>query len=168
MLAFLMTGTDPFEDPELCWAFGKGHPALEYLQEWGFEWPTTGIVPSWGDGDTGEPETWPQVGLLKHYGYKVGESGKPRSQRRKVLRQVFTARELHRVKSKEHMQEWGEPSSARRLQKMANCIASFVRNHTRKRNAPTKAICDWEEDLAWLREEFYQGSFQWPSTYIYR
>jgi hypothetical protein len=117
-------------------------------------------------GDSsGELEAeWPQVGLLKHMGYKVGSSGLPPHQRREILRTAFETNNLPKVESPEYMRQWGEAASANRLLKIANSIAAFCRNNKRKRNPSQEAISDWEGDLQWLRKEFYTGrfSFEWP------
>ena len=49
LLTCLCLFVDPYEYlQDFLNIFGEGHPALEYLKEWGFDWPTTTIVPSSG------------------------------------------------------------------------------------------------------------------------
>ena len=65
------------------------------------------------------------------------------------------------------MNEWGMPYSPKRLQKMANSIASFARNAKRRHDTKMdNAISEWETDLRFLYEKFYVGrfGFGWPST----
>lgn len=166
-LAHLATGQDPHDDSELLEAFGEGHPAFEYLSDWGFDWPRTTIVPGIGLPSTGggDPTSWPQVGLLKHLGYTVGSNGVSRWERQRILRAVFTE-SVPNVQSQAYMNEWGTPKSSTRLQKLAKSIASFARNAQRKESPPEEAIREWEQDLAWLQETFYRGRFKfyWPST----
>jgi len=169
-LAYLATGTDPYANSELLEEFGDGHPALEYLSEWGFDWPQTTIVPSRGlpGTDDGDPGSWPKVGLLRHLGYGVGAKGVSRSERRQILRNVFT-KSVPNVLSLDHMAEWGKPNTRTRLQKLANSIASFAKIQKRKECPSDEAIKNWEDDLAWLKETFYHAkfTFSWPSTYVY-
>lgn len=107
-------------------------------------------------------------GLLKHCGYEVGENGLPESQRRQILDSVFLER-LPFVNGTAYLSEWGEPSTSRRLQKLANCIATFARN-ARRRNSGnlSQAIQDWEADLAYLKRTYHNGRFHfsWPQTGI--
>lgn len=166
-LSYLTSGNDPYDNKEILKIFGEGHAALEYLQEWGFRWPETTIVPSDGTGDFDEHD-WPDVGLLKHMGYKVGANAASRWERQRILRDVFTST-LPNVQDIEYMQEWGSPKSKERLLKMANSISSFARNEKRKKRSSSESIGHWEEDLEWLKDEFYHGrfTFTWPSTYVY-
>lgn len=164
-LAFLATEQDPYEDPELVLEFRDGHPALEFVIQWGFSWPTTTVVPEGSGDDIAEvsPEDWPNVGLLKYVGYTVGVDGLPAAERRKILDRVFS-RPLPNVHSKSYMQEWGEPNSALRLQKLANALSSFARLAKRKKPKRTAAISDWESDLRWLKKKYYDSRFYffWP------
>ena len=166
-LAYLATGQDPYDDSEVLEAFGEGHPAFEFLSDWGFDWPRTTIVPGRGrpSTDGGDPASWPQVGLLKHLGYVVGSNGVGRWERQRILRAVFTE-SVPNVQSQAYMNQWGMPKSSTRLQKLANSIAAFARNAQRRESPPEEAIQDWEEDLSWLQETFYRGRFRfyWPST----
>lgn len=167
-LSYLLTGNDPFNGSrELLDRFSEGHPALEYLSELGFDWPSTFVS---GGGDTELYEAdWPKVGLLKHMGYKVGNGGiKKVKQRQKILKKVYVSSDLPVVKSRSYMDEWGKAKSCKRLQKMANSLATFYKNARRRHDPPTLAICHWKTDLDWIHEEFYRGhcSFSWPSTYV--
>jgi hypothetical protein len=67
------------------------------------------------------------------------------------------------------MDEWGENNSSMRLQKLANTIASLTKNAKRRKSPPAQAISDWESDLDWLKDSFYNGrfSFHWPSANVY-
>jgi hypothetical protein len=62
---------------------------------------------------------------------------------------------------------WGKPRTARRLQKLANTLAALTRNAKRRDSMSyAKAIDDWEDDLALLRERYYVQflHFGWPAT----
>jgi hypothetical protein len=65
--------------------------------------------------------------------------------------------------------EYGEPGSLKRLQKMANVIAALCR--LRKKNDPYRyrqSILDYETDLKYLHDTYYKAyvprPFPWPST----
>lgn len=167
LIVYLVSGTDPFdEDIEFVRRFGDGHPALEFLATYGFDWPTTHVF---GGGGTTVDGAWPQVGLLRHMGYRVGKTNPiPTVARRAILRRVFLSETLRRVESPAYMAEWGNAASSARLQKLANTLATFCQNEKRRANPPWEAIEQREGDLAWIRDEFYRGrfDFQWPSTYV--
>jgi hypothetical protein len=160
-LAYCLTGLDPLEEPDVAQRFAGDHPALEYLSTIGFSWVNTFAAP----GDGSFDEELPDVGMLKHYGYKVGNYGRDKSSRHKILHLVFNST-LSVVVSEEYTQKWGVRASKERLQKMANSLATFCRNEKRKRNPSMTAIEEWENDLQWLCLHYYSGkfSFQWPST----
>ena len=71
-----------------------------------------------------------------------------------------------------HMKEWGEKSTAQRLMKIANVIASECRSMKRKKNVDgSQAIRHWEKDLEWLKINFYIGKHDkkhktWPKSTI--
>ena len=166
-LAFMMIGNDPYLSIKALLTFGDGHPALEYLQKSGFDWPRTVIVPSIAMGELADLATRPKVGPLKHMKYGVGRNGISRSLRQKILRRAFTSI-LPGLWSREYMEEWGSPNSSERLQKLANTLASLATLAKRRTNPLEQAIDEWEDDLAWLRDEFYHGrfTFAWPSTFV--
>ena len=97
-------------------------------------------------------------------GYAVGQLGAYRTRRRQVLDYVFNEK-VPKVQSYEYMAGWGEPGSAKRLQKLANSLATFARNARRRRTSDMEhAIAEWEEDLAYLKNTYFEGlfSFDWP------
>jgi len=132
------------------------------LKELYFRWPNTDA--DGGDGMLSDNH-WPQEGLLAHMGYHVGDSGEPMGRRQKILDRVYEST-LPRVVNTEYMAEWGEPSSAVRLKKMAQSIAAFCRNQKRKSGDRSSSVKDWEADLAYLKWKFYEGiySFDWPRS----
>jgi len=140
------------------------------IQELGgyFVWPTTNTDEQAGNG-TLEMDR-PKVGMLKQMGYQVGLIGVSDENRRDALDAVFSA-DLslwkHPKQPVSYIAEWGPPESALRLQKMANSIAAFTKNN--KRNWASRSdhsIIQWEADLAYLKERYYVGRFNfgWPST----
>ena len=165
-IAYIRTGNDPYDLSEILEIFGEGHPALEYLTESGFDWPRTQFVPIASGGEIDDFD-WQKLGFLKYMGYQVGIYGKSQQKRFSILENVLSS-ELPKSMPAEYKDEWGNPNSAKRLNKMANTIASLARNAKRKHDPPKKAIEDWEFDLDWLKSNYYRGSFlfKWPSTYV--
>ncbi len=106
-----------------------------------------------------------EQGLLKHYGYKVGRSGFSHRERWEILDRVFS-QPLLQIDNTAYLNEWGEPRSAKRLQKMADSIAAFTRNAKRRNSRSfSKAIQDWETDLAYLKRTYYNNFlFVYPRT----
>jgi len=92
-------------------------------------------------------------------------NGLSESDRRKILDTVFLRPLVHM--DDVYLREWGEPNTAKRLQKLAKSIAAFTRIAKRHNNSRfSKAIQDWETDLAYLRRTYYDNrfSFQYPHT----
>ncbi len=107
-----------------------------------------------------------EQGLLKYYGYKVGRSGLSHRERWEILDRVFS-QPLLEIDNAAYLNEWGEPKSAKRLQKIVDSIAAFTRNAKRRnRRSFSKAIQDWETDLAYLKRNYYDNrfSFGYPRT----
>jgi len=137
-----------------------------------FKWPDTIALPSSAPDAVITERDWPQEGMLKHKGYSVGSSSNvTRWKRQIILRDVYE-NPLPNVMDSDYMAQWGRPQSAKRLKKMAESLAAFTKNAKRKRSQGNfdVAIADWEEDLAWLKEEFYDGVynriFPWPNLKV--
>jgi len=114
-----------------------------------FKWPRTDAPQ--GEGNLLHGTFIYGVGLLGYLGYRVGENGAFDEERRDILRIVFN-NEVPNLNSPEYMAEWGSPKTAVRLKKMAETIASNVRNA--KRRDPSSlslAIKEWESDLEYIR-----------------
>lgn len=138
---------------------------LQSLERMPFRWPSTAVVADSRKALSGNFFDY-EDGLLKFMGYAVGQNGCYRIRRREILDYVFHET-LPRVQSTEYMQEWGTNGSSIRLQKIANCIASFVRAAKRRKNASMElAIEEWEEDLSYLKDKYYRtkDGYGWPST----
>lgn len=131
-----------------------------------FKWPSTEANPS--KSSMGEFEA-PGQGVLGYLEYHVGKTnGQPTKIRRAILERVFNGK-LPPVFDKKYLQQWGEPGSAPRLQKMAESIAAFTRNFKRRDDDKLdQAIREWEADLLFLFEQYYIGKFHfaWPTTKI--
>lgn len=162
-LALLQTGLDPLESPNVAMHFGKGHPALEYIQEWGFDWPITRIVPSSSSTAAVVTRNLRDVSLLKLFGYTVGAKGRDTHKRQSVLSKVLAAHLSGRPDTMEFAPEWGEPFSGTRLKKIAEHISMNI--YPRSAGRWPEAESHWRADLQWLKVMFYEGkhTFRWPS-----
>ncbi|MEZ8287477.1 hypothetical protein BCU17_22055 [Vibrio splendidus] len=128
----------------------------------GFKWPSTFAYES--SGNTPEVD-WPQVGMLKGVGYSVGTKGLPTVKRRELLSNIMS-QQLPYITSHAYRREWGEPNTTARLKKLANTIAYLTKNSKRSSNNTTVAISEWEEDLKWLKDNYYRNgkySWSWPN-----
>jgi hypothetical protein len=72
------------------------------------------------------------------------------------------------VVSEEHMNEWGEPMTSKRLCKLAYSIFRGMEFTKKKcgRNNVGVAIRERKDDLKWLETGFFscfhEGDFKWP------
>lgn len=122
-----------------------------------FYWPSTDATPGNGRID---PPDWPETGPLRRFGYVVGVNGKPRSTRQTILTRFFELKAIPNLASPDEVHKWGDASSAARLKSMADSIAAFCRNAKRKRRAVmNRTVENYEDDLAWLKKEYYNGIF---------
>lgn len=112
---------------------------------------------------------WLETGLLRHYGYRVGEGGIPERDRRDKLEGVINAKLNAKIFDGNYMDQWGDAGSFKRLMKLANTIAAMCRNAKRSPFDYKKAISEWEADLAYLKESHYERALnlemiRWPQT----
>lgn len=129
-----------------------------------FRWPSTaawlGSGGFWASGLSEE-------GALKLFGYSVGQDADLSSlQRRQRLDVVFSV-VIPPFAEWPHVVEWGEPATAPRLKKMANCLASFARNGARRPEAYMQLPVEkWCADLEYLHERYYRDHFRfgWPDA----
>lgn len=131
-----------------------------------FRWPdaTARYSASEKEGRSGwTSDVMVDDGMLKEMGYKVGRNGLSTPVRQRMLSEIFT-RALPPVFPKPYMDQWGANGSARRLHKIADCLAAFARNAARLPGNYDEAISDWQEDLEFLHETHYAGrfGFGWP------
>jgi len=175
-LYWFITGNNPFEmegSEAILDAFSSDHTGLQYLKQgnigFGFDWPSANVIL----GDTGVhdvgQESWPKIGMMKHMGYSVGQSSRlSESQRQSILRIVYMSANLPQVKDAAYVREFGDPNTAKRLQKIANFLSSMAKQQKRKATPSDISIARWEADLAWLHDTFYRGHyrFSWPDTFV--
>lgn len=131
-----------------------GHP---------FRWPST--TADRGQQTLADGVFEIDIGLLRTLGYRVGVEGLGETRRRDLLEDVYT-QPLAILRGHPQEAQWGQPTSSRRLHKLANVVAAFARNAKRRRSQPQIAISEWEADLRFLKKQFYDGhyDFQWPRT----
>jgi hypothetical protein len=97
-----MSGRDPFDDPDVARAFGRGHPALKYLPTRWLNWPSTFVSIKQRNPSDESPTDAPEVGVLSFMGYRVGQRGLPASKRQAILSTVFNST-LPPINSAEYM-----------------------------------------------------------------
>ena len=96
----------------------------------------------------------PKAGMLSFYGYRVGRTnGKKQDYRRKTLTKIYQEQNLPIIGRLLYVQEWGEPESNERLQKMKNCLIGFLNGDYPAYFDMEKAFQEWRSDLNWLDEE---------------
>ena len=88
-LAYIAGGNDPLESPRVAEIFGEGHPALEHIREWGFDWPATRLVPALSSPGITATGEWKEESFLKIMGYTAGTKGRDQSKRRSALHKTF-------------------------------------------------------------------------------
>jgi hypothetical protein len=131
--------------------------------EW-FAWPGTAVPRGPTSGKLSGSDWRPQ-GMLSLLGYHVGETLPLYPSIRECILEYAFQHHLPPVGDVTYFREWGEPRSARRLQKLANTLAALTRN-ARRRDAAAlaRAIDEWEQDLMFLHEQYYVRLFYfgWP------
>lgn len=166
LVTALICGRDPFDEidtvtgQDILESFGKNHPAIEYLRGLEFPWPEFDLTEE--SISSGEWDSVEETPLLK-LGYHAGKTHSlAPSTRRNFLAKAFSGK-LPFAESAQYMAEWGEPGTRKRLRRIAWHLAFLIRN--RRRNpSQVYAVKDWEDDLKWLRQEYYKSimRFSWP------
>ncbi|WP_449104447.1 hypothetical protein [Pseudomonas mohnii] len=110
-----------------------------------------------------------EVGVLSSFGYSVGRNGKPVQERLKILDLVLVESLEDTGFGSSYLQEWGRPQSITRLIKTAKTIAALCRNAKRSSFDYQQAIANWQHDLAYLKESYYdklprEENENWPKT----
>lgn len=129
-----------------------------------FRWPDIEAV----GGNGTLAANWLAEGLLSYMGYHVGNTqGVVTGKRRKILTEVFYD-PVPPLFPRYYLEQWGAPSSAHRLRKLAETLASLIRNAKRRRDIDSyaKAIDQWTDDLEYLYLDYYVDKFHfaWPTT----
>ena len=144
---------------------GTPNPGLPSDRETAVEWPAGAKVPK--ERALNVDHFYFKESVLSFLGYHVGANGAELQVRRSILRYAYLG-DLPRVKSPDHMQEWGDPQTSLRLRAIVYTIYRGMENGV-KRNGKSNmrfAIQGWKEDLQWLKAKFFDGrhcsSFKWP------
>ncbi len=128
----------------------------------GFIWPEASLA---HNAEFSEFTFQNEKGLLGSMGYRVGEQAAPESERRAILTRVFQAHQLNFPKElPDHYKNgWGLAGSAPRLRKIADSISFFSKAFIGRNGEDYLAVTHWRSDMAWLKQEFYDGnfSFEW-------
>lgn len=97
-----------------------------------------------------------QISPLKLLGYTVGNNGLPRNRRLAFLIKFFTVH-LPATVSQPYKDSWGEPLTAKRLEKMLRHINANI-FRARNNAAQSRAVEDWNEDVIFLRSLLLQDT----------
>lgn len=131
-----------------------------------FDWPEPdpSSIDENDDGGGLDTEEWHEIGLLKKLGYATGKHGKAKYRRRAILHRSLQVDAREWLPVEEQAEEWGDPESEGRLEKIANSLSAFAGMEKRKEEPSEIAISHWEADLKYLKERFYDPghSFEWP------
>ncbi len=102
-------------------------------------------------------------------GTGLAPSGMPQANRLAILLHVLEAPlgDLLKRLRRPDTHNWGEPMTRDRLHRIAKRLAQDVRNE-RDQSAPAlQAVKEWNADRTWLKNHFYDASFdwRWPEPY---
>ena len=89
--------------------------------------------------------TLPDIGMLKTFGYTVGNNGEPKWHRKDLLRIVFES-ELPLVSSPAYTLEWGKPKTRKRFNKLQRTLWGLRAGKSYAENA----VLDYTDDLEFI------------------
>jgi hypothetical protein len=98
----------------------------------------------------------PNDGMLATLGYRVGSvNGEKTPIRRKILELILEQLHLPIVDSPAYTDEWGDPNSSKRYNKLIRFLESQLTNPSNT-NRPNmgKAMIEWAEDLEWVQTKY--------------
>jgi hypothetical protein len=126
-----------------------------------FRWVSTEAKIGCGNLDT---SNWKKDNLLSLLGYKSGYYGLTDEARIAILVDAYTKPIPKNILPfLENVKEWGMPNRATRLKKIADSIAGVVRSEKRSVTKDySLSIYERESDLAYLKEEYYDGVYDFP------
>ena len=93
----------------------------------------------------------PDIGMLKTFGYAVGNSGVDKKDRIELLTLIFVS-DLPLVGSPAYTAEWGNKCSQERLTKLDRTLRTLIFK-AKKDGTWDKAIDEWKDDLGYVRNE---------------
>ncbi len=92
----------------------------------------------------------PEQGVLAALGYHVGHSqGQSSGTRRLILKHVLEGG-LPMIHSATYMNEWGEPNSLKRFEKLVQFLGNMIEGNQMRPNSKL-AVRQWREDLEWVQ-----------------
>jgi len=178
-MSYLFTGEDPLpllsEEQAQHWI--EFHPVLNALfggDDDVFPWPLRQEEDDDVDQEDLDNEEIPSRGLaqspLNIMGYRAGRiHGLSDAARRSILKKALQGKipdveEADGIDTEAYMAQWGKPNTARRLWRIGKHLAALC-YVARKNSMYEAAKIDWETDLEWLHDNFYNGGdfgFDWP------
>lgn len=96
----------------------------------------------------------PNKGLLSTMHYHVGMEATAEPKRRLILDHILT-KNVPFVPPPAYMEQWGNPKTKKRQQKLEKFLVGMIRDKQRGRGADyEKAISEWQSDLDYIRENY--------------
>ncbi|HLB79212.1 MAG TPA: hypothetical protein VJJ77_01800 [Dongiaceae bacterium] len=96
----------------------------------------------------------PKEGMLAALGYHVGHAkGVPTPLRQRILKFVMEG-QLPMVGSPAYTDEWGEPMSRKRLDKVISTLNLLADPGAQSQRNMERAMIEWSEDLDWVIKTF--------------
>jgi hypothetical protein len=128
------------------------HEAASVIKVIGNEWTKRLDQARAGTSSTERPND----GMLATLGYRVGSvNGEKTPIRRKILELILEQLQLPIVGSPAYTDEWGDPNSSKRYNKLVRFLESQLTNPSNI-NRPNmgKAMIEWAEDLEWVQTKY--------------
>ena len=144
----------------------EGHAGLEAVINYeGFEWPYFEPDPNTSSSAIYEfdPSALGAESPLHRIGYTVAEGRLTKAQRWVLLAEMFRTTREDVFLSEFERRAWGRPQTQQRLYAMAKHISWLIGF---RGGAAPNAAERWREDLAWLKNNYFQRDmkFNWPSA----
>ncbi len=170
-IIWLITGEDPLDnwaEDDLLALVADHEPMQHVLSHRIFTWPEI-FTPDVRNDDY-EVKTFEWSGSLAEesplakMGYTVRADGISQLKRREILKAAFSSSQMDRyLLTDVDRKRWGRANTAQRLYSISHLISWLAGfQGTTKPEARYK----WEEDLSWLKKEFYLSNkrmnFLWP------
>lgn len=156
---------DGYKDPFETVTMPAPAPPEPEVPAW--PWPVVEEPPE-GYGGALDSADFRAFSALKMFGYTVGKKNPMPVSTRRSLLSDFMERDLPPIVEKLFGDEYGDPMSATRLRKIATHMANMASLAWRRNPQSNRhAISDWEDDLQFLKTNYYEGhglQFRpWPS-----
>tara|TARA_Y100000590_G_C15213089_1_gene823285 strand:- start:77 stop:592 length:516 start_codon:yes stop_codon:yes gene_type:complete len=90
-------------------------------------------------------------GMLSAFNYHVGNEGRRKEYRRRVLRYIVNYN-LPPVLNAHYMNEWGEPCTEKRIKKLKRTLGGLSFSNQRRGREFQRARIEWTNDLTFLEE----------------